>query len=105
MKFTKRITKVILSILLIGFLFNVFHDFVFYKADPCLKEITTFVKFDLGHTNDPLCKIHHTLHSPYTIPDEIKIANPFKEEKVNFVYKKPYLKEIPQEIFKPPINI
>jgi hypothetical protein len=105
MKLTKRLTKFIFSILLIGFLFNVFHDFVFYEADPCLKDIRTFIKFDLGHTNDPLCKIHHTLHSPYTLPDEIKIKNLPKENKIKFSYKKPILKDIPREIFKPPISI
>jgi len=104
MKFSKRITKAFLVSLLIGFLFNVFHDFVFYNLDPCLKDIKQAVKFEMGQSNDPLCKIHHSLHLPYTLPKEIKITDLPKPKEIKFSYKKPFFEEIPKEIFKPPIK-
>ena len=105
MKFSRRITNTVLVILLIGFLFNVFHDFIFYNLDPCLKDVKQAVKFEMGKSNDLFCKIHHSLHSPYTLPKQIKITKLPKPKEKKIICKKPFLKEIPKEIFKPPINL
>jgi hypothetical protein len=94
--------KFIFSFLLIGFLFNIFHDFVFYNLDPCLKNIDTAIKFEKGQINDPLCKIHHSLHMSYILPENINLENVNIEEEYIFFYQKPQLKEFPKDIFKPP---
>jgi len=105
MKFSRRITRIVFGILLIGFLFNVFHDLIFYNLDPCLKDIKQAVKFEMGQSNDPLCKIHHSLHSPYTPPKKIELSELPRPKEKKIFYKKPFLKEIPKEIFKPPILV
>jgi len=103
MKFAIGITKGILVILLISFLFNVFHDFVFYNFDPCLKDVKEAVKFDMGKSNDLFCELHHSLHSPYTIQSQVYVTNlPILEDKKPCC-QKISLDDIPQEIFKPPI--
>jgi len=99
------VRKYILSFLVVGFLFNIFHDFVFYSIDPCLKKIDTAIKFDKGQSNDPLCKIHHSLHMSYILPENIYLEGINIENIYSFRYKKPILEDIPQDIFKPPTLI
>ena len=94
--------KILLSIFLIGFLFNTFHDFVFYFFDDCMSKVETAVKFEKGEKNDPLCKIHHELHEAYLYSFSSDFAQPFFEETYSFVYQKPILKPPLSEIFKPP---
>ena len=88
-------------VLLIGFLFNVFHDFVFYKIDPCMKTVES-LKSPYKVKSDPLCDIHHNLHFKYTFNEDINlnIENNF----IDFIPLISNLspKEIPKEIFKPP---
>jgi hypothetical protein len=99
---TVRWKKHVFGLLFIGFLFSIFHDFVFYNVDPCLKKVDTVIKFENGQINDPLCKIHHSLHMTYIMPSNIYIEEPPIENIYLFTYKKPILEEYPQDIFKPP---
>ncbi len=93
--------RLLLSLLLIGFLFNVFHDFIFYKIDPCMGYVISIVKVDKEKPSDPLCKIHHELHQSYVEPDvEIKI--PSVPAEYSFWYQKPPSRTFPKSIFKPP---
>lgn len=97
--------KLILSFFIIGFLFNIFHDFVFYKIDPCLSYIETSMKFDEGKTNDPLCEIHQELHHLYLNGIPIQTKRNFFRETYYFSYDKPFLKQTISEIFKPPKHL
>jgi hypothetical protein len=92
--------RLLLSLLLIGFLFNVFHDFIFYKIDPCMGYAVSIVKVD-EKPSDPLCKIHHELHQSYVKP-EVEIKIPFISAKFSFLYQKPPSRTFPKSIFKPP---
>ncbi len=96
--------KIINVLLLIGVIFSTFHDFVFYKLDPCMKDINLVLKFEKGNSNDPFCDIHHDLHSPVVInlskinfleyiSEEIRLNKPFKEISIK------------TDIFKPPIEL
>jgi len=100
--------RIILTILLIGFSFVNFHDFVFLKIDPCMKNFQEFTTIDKNHFNDtqnkdPLCdihsEIHHILH--FIIQDTFYSYIETKST-YNFEYKKPFIKLISSSIFKPP---
>jgi len=99
------IKKLILSFFLIGFLFNTFHDFIFYSIDPCMSKVETAIKFDDGNDNDPLCEIHHELHQVYLSSFKSFIPKSKFEESYSFNYKRPFLKPFSTEIFKPPKHL
>ncbi|WP_457640521.1 hypothetical protein [Persephonella sp.] len=92
-----RLKKVIFSFLLIGLLFNTFHDYVFYNVDPCMKYAETAFQLDDGY-----CEIHENFHMPYIEPFVIIPINNKFEEKYTFYYKKPDLDPLALDIFKPP---
>ncbi|SNZ06433.1 hypothetical protein SAMN06265182_0674 [Persephonella hydrogeniphila] len=90
----------IFSVLLIGILFQVSHDFVFYKVDPCMKHIETAYQIDDGY-----CDIHENLHMPYIshifyIPISLDFI-----EKYTFLYTLEYSDPFILEIFKPPKHL
>ncbi len=100
------IKKLLLSVLLIGFLFNVFHDFIFYKIDPCMKTVESLKSsYDTVSKNDPLCKIHKNLHFKYIFSEKIDFNNVYSSDKVYFTVSNLTPKDIPDEIFKPPTLI
>ncbi len=100
-----KFKKIILSIFLIGFLFNVFHDFVFYSVDPCLSNIEDTIKFDNGFKNDIFCEIHGELHQNYLSNSNIEITTtPNEEINYSFSYCS-YLNQFNSEIFKPPKHL
>jgi len=89
--------KFIFGILLIGVLFQVSHDFIFYKIDPCMKHVETAYQL-----NDGYCDIHENLHMPYiTHIFFIPISTDFVE-KYTFFYSPKYPDPYSLEIFKPP---
>ena len=89
--------KTIFIGLLIGTLFYTFHDFVFYKIDPCMKHVETAYK-----VTDKYCEIHENLHMPYIKPFvHIPINEKFSES-YSFNYCRPQLKPLVSDIFKPP---
>ncbi len=92
-----KIRKIIFGLLLIGILFNTFHDYIFYKVDPCMEYANTAFQIDDGY-----CQIHESLHMPYIKPFVIIPINVKFEEKYSFSYKKPELDPFSLEIFKPP---
>ncbi len=100
-----KLKQVLAVFLLIGFLFNVFHDFVFYKIDPCMSKVQTFLTLDKGKKQDPLCEIHHNLHHSFTAGfHTIKVS--FKpNQKEKFLYTPLNLKPYSRDIFKPPKHI
>ncbi len=95
-----KIRKVIFSFLLIGLLFNTFHDYLFYNVDPCMEYANTAFQIDDGY-----CQIHENLHMPYIKPFFIIPISDRFEEKYSFYYKKPELDPLASEIFKPPKHI
>ncbi len=88
-----------------GFLFNIFHDFVFYSADPCMTKIESVIKIDNDTKKDPLCEIHHELHQVYLNSFSLSIKPVKFKEDYNFHYKKPFIKQLSTEIFKPPKHL
>ncbi len=96
--------KFLLSFVLIGFLFNIFHDFVFYSTDPCMLKFETVIKFDEGKSNDPLCKIHHQLHQIYLNGINLNFHTKF-EQTYSFSFKEIFLSLFQTSIFKPPKHL
>ena len=97
------IKELLLSVLLIGFLFNVFHDFVFYKIDPCMKTVESLKSpYEPKSVNDPLCDIHHNLHLKYIFNEDINLS--IEDNLIDFypINLNLFPQEIPQEIFRPP---
>ncbi|MDQ7055318.1 MAG: hypothetical protein Q9M89_01965 [Persephonella sp.] len=89
--------KLLLVIVLTGSVFYTFHDFVFYKVDPCMQYVETAYK-----VTDRYCEIHENLHMPYIKPfTHIPINEKFSES-YSFNYRKPQLKPLVSDIFKPP---
>ncbi len=94
--------RVLASFVLIGFLFNVFHDFVFYKVDPCADYIISYLSIDKEKSQkDPFCKIHHELHQNYIEPEAFIQIDSAQNEYI-FFYQKPHIKPCQTSIFKPP---
>ena len=95
--------KLVAIILLIGFSFNVFHEFVFYKIDPCMQKVESLKSFYDTHKNkDPLCDIHQNLHLKYLFVENFEIKEIEFPEKPFFISPNLNPQESPQEIFKPP---
>ncbi len=97
--------RFLMLVILIGFLFNTFHEFVFYSIDPCMSKVETVIKFDSGDDKDPLCEIHNELHQVYLSSFKSFIPKSKFEETYSFNYKKPFLKPFSTEIFKPPKHL
>jgi hypothetical protein len=95
--------RTLLLVLLIGFLFNVFHDFVFYKIDPCMKTVDSLSIYEpKNQPSDPLCDIHENFHTYFALSqkfDFIENLNFFVDFK-NITHI--LLKQFIVEIFKPP---
>ncbi|NPA51726.1 MAG: hypothetical protein GXO22_02400 [Aquificae bacterium] len=88
-------------LLLIGIVFSTFHDYVFYNIDPCMSELSFVIEFEKGNSNDPLCDIHHELHTPVTTGfDTVSVVE--LEDRFDLFYIKPMNLPQPKEIFKPP---
>ncbi|WP_155810568.1 hypothetical protein [Persephonella sp. KM09-Lau-8] len=95
--------KLVAIILLIGFSFNVFHEFVFYKIDPCMQKVESLKSFYNAHEdNDPLCEIHQNLHLKYLFVENFEIKEIKFSEKHIPILPDLNPKDTPQEIFKPP---
>ncbi len=94
--------KFINLILLIGILFSTFHDFVFYNIDPCMTDVSSVIEFEKGNSNDPLCDIHHELHTPVTTDFNITLPVLIIEHRFESFYQNPYILGTRSEIFKPP---
>lgn len=92
--------KTIFLVLLIGILFQIAHDFVFFKVDPCMKYIETAYKI-----NDDYCEIHENLHMPYIKPFINISINKNFQEAYSFTYENIALDPYISEIFKPPKSL
>ncbi len=89
--------KYIFVLLLIGIFFQISHDFIFFKVDPCMKYIETAYK-----VNDGYCEIHENLHMPYIKPFINISINKNFQEIYTFTYENISLDPYISEIFKPP---
>ena len=95
--------KLVAIILLIGFSFNVFHEFVFYKIDPCMQKVESLKYFhDIHNDKDPLCEIHQNLHLKYLFAENFEVKEIEFSEKPVLIPPDLNPKDTPQEIFKPP---
>ena len=104
--------KTIFISLLISLIFNIFHDFVFYKIDPCMKTVKSLelyfdnsIKFYSNKkisTDDPICDIHHNLHIKFVIFEDINIPFSCKNHFYPVINLDIALKDLVQNIFKPP---
>ena len=98
-----KLSKILVHVVLfIGILFNTFHDFVFYKIDPCMSKIEIVIKPDKLDKKDPFCKIHNELHKSFILTYSIRKFDSKPREEKNFFYQKPSLKLYSIKIFKPP---
>ena len=89
-------------ILLIGFTFSTFHDFIFYNIDPCMKYLSSVIKFENGQSNDPLCDIHYELHSPSVVNNQPLFKINKNHETILIFSKDTKHQLFKIEIFKPP---
>ncbi|WP_155810704.1 hypothetical protein [Persephonella sp. IF05-L8] len=94
--------RFILHILVIGFLFNVFHDFVFFKVDTFFNEIHSEKKdtpLKKNYFNNIHNELHHSYINQFNLPFIPEIPT---EISYKFFYQKPHLKPFISKIFKPP---
>ncbi|RUM58721.1 MAG: hypothetical protein DSY66_05965 [Persephonella sp.] len=104
--------KTILIGLLISLIFNILHDFVFYKIDPCMKTIKSLeVYFDNNikfysekkiSTDNTICDIHQNLHIKFVIFDDINLTFSYKNNFYPVINIDITLKDLVQNMFKPP---
>lgn len=95
--------KIVFSILLIGFLFNIFHDFVFYKIDPCMKTVESLlIDKDQDLSLDPLCNIHKNFHMYYIFVEKLDFIDTPVISITFPIPKNLFFKPLKIEIFKPP---
>ena len=92
-----KMRKTIFILLLTGMFFQITHDFVLFKVDPCMKHIGTTYKI-----NNDYCEIHENLHMPYIKPFIYIPINKNFQEFYSFVYENLSLDPFISEIFKPP---
>ncbi len=95
-----KMKKAIFLLLLIGIFFQVTHDFIFFKVDPCMKHVETAYKI-----NDGYCEIHENLHMPYIKPFIYIPINKNFQEVYSFTYENISLDPYISEIFKPPKSL
>lgn len=95
--------KLIFAILLIGFIFNISHDFVFYKIDPCMKTVESLtIEEPDSPSIDPLCDIHKNFHMDYIFIEKLDFKELTFVSVNNPIPKNLSIKPIKVEIFKPP---
>jgi len=96
--------RFIVSVLLIGFVFSAFHDFVFYKVDPCMDSIKSLEIFGVKDLSpdDPFCDLHQELHTEYTLSNSTEIKPALFIDIKNPISKSLNPQEIVNLLFKPP---
>ena len=89
-------------VLLVSIIFSISHDFVFYNIDPCMKDLSSVIKFENGQSNDPLCDIHYELHSPSVVNNQPLFKINKNHENILIFSKDTKHQLFKTEIFKPP---